>query len=401
MGPDLAPAMCSVAEPKPTPKPAAPSGDRAGVAARRLAVEALVRVDEGAFANLVVPALLARSRLPARDRALVTDLVYGTTRMRRACDHVAAPFLRRRLDSPVQAAVRLGVYQLVYLATPPHAAVSATAGAVDGPARGLVNAVLRRVAGAGTPVFPNDATRLSYPDWIHDRLVADLGASDAVAAMQIMNQPPAVHTRSDGYVQDRASQAVAEQVGAQAGDRVLDMCAGPGGKATWMAHAGADVVATDAQAHRARLVADNARTTDARTVHCAVADGTRPPFPDGRFDRVLVDAPCSGLGVLRRRADARWRVQPGDIDDLAELQRKLLGSAAALVRPGGVLVYSACTVTRAETAGQDRWLSVAHPDLVPLPPPVGWRPAGRGGLVLPHDRGTDGMFVLTLRRSAS
>lgn len=370
-----------------------------GVPARRLALDALRRIDEGAYANLTMPAVLARGGLAERDRALVTELVYGTTRMRRACDHAVDPFLRREVDQPTRAALRLGAYQLLFLGTPAHAAVSTTVDAVDGPAAGLVNAVLRRVAEAGQPVWPSDAVRLSYPDWIVERVVADLGRADAMAALETMNRPAEVHTRSDGYVQDPASTVVAEAVAAHDGETVLDLCAAPGGKATWIARTGAVVVAADLQAHRAALIQANARTTGtAALVSAVVSDGTVAAFAPRSFDRVLVDAPCSGLGVLRRRPDARWRIQPADVDDLVGLQRRLIASGLELLRPGGTFVYSVCTFTRAETAAHDRWLAAVHPELAPVAPPAGWRTAGRGGLCLPHDAGADGMFVLTLRQ---
>jgi 16S rRNA (cytosine967-C5)-methyltransferase len=131
-----------------------------------------------------------------------------------------------------------------------------------------------------------------------------------------------------------------------------------------------------------------------------VGDGRRPPLTAAGFDRVLLDAPCSGIGVLRRRADARWRLQPEAIDELAVLQRELLAAAAPLVRPGGVLVYSVCTLTAAETVAVDEWAAGALPDFAPLPAPrAPWRPHGRGALLLPQAAGTDGMFVLALRRS--
>ncbi|MHB1534237.1 MAG: hypothetical protein ACYC1D_06435, partial [Acidimicrobiales bacterium] len=128
-------------------------------------------------------------------------------------------------------------------------------------------------------------------------------------------------------------------------------------------------------------------------------DGTRPPWRRGSFDRVLVDAPCSGLGVLRRRPDARWRVQPADIARLAALQRRLLDAAISLVAPGGTLIYSACTLTREETVGIDRWLAENHGQWRPLAPPGDpWQPAGRGALLLPQTAGTDGMFLWRGRR---
>ena len=129
-----------------------------------------------------------------------------------------------------------------------------------------------------------------------------------------------------------------------------------------------------------------------------VADGLAPAWRSGCFDRVLVDAPCSGLGVLRRRPDARWRVRPDDVSRLAGLQKALLTAAIPLVRPGGVLVYSVCTLTRAETTLIDRWLADEHPELEPLTPPGDpWVPAGRGTLLLPQAAGTDGMYLLSLR----
>jgi hypothetical protein len=130
-----------------------------------------------------------------------------------------------------------------------------------------------------------------------------------------------------------------------------------------------------------------------------VANGSHPPVRDAAFDRVLLDAPCSGLGVLRRRPDARWRVRPGDVDQLAALQRELLFAAARAVRPGGRLVYSVCTVTAAETRDVDAWAARELPDFVAVAPPSApWRPHGRGALVLPSDAQTDGMFVLVLER---
>ncbi|MBO0748367.1 MAG: hypothetical protein J2O47_08445, partial [Acidimicrobiaceae bacterium] len=383
--------------------------------ARRLALECLLQIDEGGRANVVVPEALGRSRLDSRDRGLATELVYGTTRMRRACDWLVDRHLRGRSDPDVRAALRLGAYQLAWLRVPAHAAVSATVDEVRGPGKSVVNAVLRRVAAdlaRGRPRWPDPPTELSYPDWIVARLAADLGPEPARAALEVMNSPGVVTTREDGYVQDPSSQMVAAQVAASPGERVLDLCAAPGGKATGMAY-GPDgppntaggpeiVVAADVDPTRARMVAENAaRLGLDGVVSTVVADGTLPPWPAGSFDRVLVDAPCSGLGVLRRRPDARWRVQPGDIPRLAELQRRLLTAARSLVRPGGVLVYSVCTLTVAETGAVDRWLGTEHPDLVPLAPPgEPWIPAGRGALLLPQAEGTDGMFLLRVRSPA-
>ncbi|MGI9118902.1 MAG: transcription antitermination factor NusB [Acidimicrobiales bacterium] len=369
-----------------------------GTGPRRVALDALERIEEGGRANPVLSEALSASRLTPRDRALVTELVYGATRMRRACDFLVDRFVLRRLDTPTRAALRLGAYQLHFLRTPAHAAVSVTVDLAPRRSRGLVNAVLRRVADA--PVaWPDDATRLSYPDWIVDRLVADLGQADATAALDAMNQATPASERPDGYTQDRASQWVAAAVGAEERQRVADVCAAPGGKATALATTGAWVFASDIDPARVGLVSAAVTRTGAASVSVVVADARDPPWAPASFARVLVDAPCSGLGVLHRRPDARWRRQPDDIARLATLQRELLDAAAQLVRPGGTLVYSVCTITSEETLDIDRWLAATHSELEALAPPdPPWRPQGRGALLLPQAAGTDGMGLLRLAR---
>lgn len=371
---------------------------------RRVAVDALVRIDEGgAYANLVVPQVLARSRLTERDRAFVTQLVYGTTRARRSCDWFIERFAHGELEPTVRAALRMGAFQLRLLGTPAHAAVSATVDTVPRRARGLVNAVLRKVA-AAEDAWPSDAVRLSYPDWLVDRLVADLGEVDALAALESMNGAAPVVQRDDGYVQDRASQWVVDAVGAAPGERVADLCAAPGGKATALASLGASVVAADVRPGRAGLVAANRERLglSAPQLSVVVADAARPPFPDFGFDRVLVDAPCSGLGSLRRRPDARWRVDADAPERLARLQSAILVAAAPLVRPGGTLTYSVCTLTAAETTGVADRFGSAHPDWSSVPAPgAPWRPWGSGALLVPQAADTDGMALFTWRAPAS
>jgi len=411
-------------------------GDARRSDARAVALEALLRVEEGAYANLVLPGLLSRSSLSEPDRHLATELVYGTTRMRRACDWLVDRFVLREPDAPTRAVLRLGAYQLEFLRTPPHAAVSATVSLAPGNTRGFVNAVLRRVADAGhpgapgasgesgesgesgasgsprapslvgssspsaaSPPWPSDAVRLSYPDWIVDRLEADLGTETALGALAAMDVAASPTARSDGYIQDMASQWVTAALDLGPGERIVDVCAAPGGKTTALAGRGAAlVVAGDVRPARAALVADNATRLGARAVATIVADGTRPPIRPRSVDRVLVDAPCSGLGVLRRRPDARWRTRPSDVTQLASLQRRLLTSAAVLLRPGGTLIYSVCTLTAEETLDIDTWLAEEHPGLSCLEPPgEPWRSLGRGALLLPQAAGTDGMFLLMLR----
>jgi 16S rRNA (cytosine967-C5)-methyltransferase len=376
--------------------------------ARALALEALVEIDgvSGAAgrANIVVPALLDTSDLARRDRAFVTEMVYGTVRMQRACDWLVDRHLRRPIEAPVRAALRVGAYQLAFLHTPPHAAVSATVAEIQGPARGLVNAVLRRVAHdvkAGV-AWPSDAVRLSYPDWIMAELSEALGPDEAYAAMEQMNLAAGATTRDDGYIQDLASQWAAAAVGTGPGERVADLCAAPGGKATFLASGDAGpsiVVAGDLDPRRVRQVAENAAGLGLANVATVAMDGCRPPFSAATFDRVLVDAPCSGLGVLRRRPDARWRIQPGDVGRLVGLQQRLLDAAVELVRPGGRVVYSVCTLTRAETTGIDDWLASAHPEAraIDLDLDPAWQRVGRGARLLPQAASTDGMFLLAVQ----
>ena len=369
--------------------------------AREVAIEALRRIEDGgAYANLIVPRLLDRSALESADRRFVTELVYGTTRRRRACDALVDRFASAPPDAETRRVLRLGAYQIVFGGVAPHAAVSTSVSLAPRRTRGFVNAVLRRVA--TTPmVWPDEPTRLSYPDWIVREFEREF-ADEAIACLERMNEPAPVTRRPDGYVQDLASQWVVEAVGAERGESVLDVCAGPGGKATALAATGAHVVGADANPARAGLVARNASACGV-DVGVVVADARRPPMPEASFDRVLVDAPCSGLGALRRRPDARWRIAESDVDDLVLLQAEILAASARLVKPGGCLVYSVCTITARE--------SIEHPtpdgfvvagrdddDLPRLRDE--WEEFGHGFRLAPHRTDTDGMVLVRYRRTS-
>lgn len=379
------------------------SGDAAGVAARRLAAEALLRIArDGAYSNIVLPSMLSTCDLEQRDRGFVTELVYGTTRMQRSCDWLVDRFLPdpERIDIIARTWLRLGAFQLVFLGTPPHAAVSATVEAAPKKISGLCNAVLRKVASSMPVTWPSDGVRLSQPDWIIDTLTTDLGHERAVAALEAMNQAASVTVRDDGYVQDDGSQWIVDAVDIVPGDRVLDMCSAPGGKATAMVGRGAFVVAADVRPSRVRLVATNRTKLDISDDAMAIiiSDGLAAPFRSGSFDKVLLDAPCSGLGSLRRRPDARWRISAESIDSLSVLQTQLLDAAIALTRPGGEVVFSVCTITERETLGIDQYVAERHPDVVALEAPgEPWESLGRGAVLLPHVADTDGMYVLRLR----
>jgi 16S rRNA (cytosine967-C5)-methyltransferase len=430
------------------------------VSSRDVALAALLRVEDGAYSNVLLPAMLRDSALDTRDRAFVTDLVYGTLRRQRALDHLLALAADRpleKLDSPTRAALRLGAYQLTR-DVPVHAAVGETVAVVPRQARGFVNAVLRALTGMGPPwPWPdgNDpaalAVRLSYPDWIVEELVAQYGADDARATLERGNEPAPVALRvdpgrttvdalademraagaevwpgtlTDGALrarglgdparldavaggratpQDEASQAVVTILDPRPGETVVDLAAAPGGKATAIGEQMGErgrVVAGDVHPRRIRLVTAARDRLRPRNLFAVVADGRAPPVRPMRVDRVLVDAPCSGLGVLRRRAELRWRIGPEDVPQLADLQRDLLRAAANVVKPGGIVVYSVCTLTSAETTGVDAWAERELPQLGADPQPgAPWRPRGRGALLLPHDADTDGMYVLRLRRT--
>ncbi|MBK7165018.1 MAG: hypothetical protein IPH81_06960 [Candidatus Microthrix sp.] len=370
-----------------------------GVAPRRLALDLLARIeDDGAWANLVVPRALDRCDLGDADRRLVTELTYGTVRQRRRLDAIIDPFLDRRPADVAVRALRLGAYQLE-VGFPDHAALNTTVGAVPKRWRGLVNAVLRNVVRSGPPRWRSLGEELSYPDWIVERLETDLGRDVAEEALEAMNRPVAPTVRADGYTQDRASTWVTDAVGALPGELVVDVCAAPGGKATGMAASGATVIAADLVAHRVDLVVENAARLGS-DVHAVRADATSPPLRDRSADRVLVDAPCSGLGVMHRRPDLRWRVAPEDPANLAVLQRRLLEAAAPLVKPGGTLTYSVCTLTRAESVDVVEAFLDDHPEFgadAPLEGP--WESDGPVSILLPQREGTDGMALATLHRA--
>jgi 16S rRNA (cytosine967-C5)-methyltransferase len=432
------------------------------MSARSVALVALERIENGAYSNLVLPALLRGSGLDARDRAFATDLVYGTVRRRRALDFLLTPRSSQalaRLEPVVRAGLRMGAYQLVD-GVPAHAAVGETVSAVAGiapAARGYVNGVLRAVARAGPPwPWPEgddlDAlgVRYSQPDWIVAMLVSQFGVATARAVLETADRAPAVTLRvnpkratpdaveaelvtagariergnlvpgalvatglgdvgalaavADGRAspQDQASQVIAALVAARlaTGGRVLDVSAAPGGKATAIAELTDDVlvVAGDVNPSRVARVGMAAARLGLPDVALVVADGRALPFPSASFDAVLLDAPCTGLGVLRRRPDARWRLDPAAVETLAMLQRELLAAAAAVVRPGGFLVYAVCTFSDAETLAVDTWAAEQLGDFQALAPPgPPWRVHGRGALLLPSDADTDGMFVLMLQ----
>jgi 16S rRNA (cytosine967-C5)-methyltransferase len=339
--------------------------------ARRAAYEVIRRVfEEDAYADRVLRS--ASEDLDGRDRALARQLAFGTVQRVRTLDHAIETLGKRpvrKLDPPVLAALRLGAYQLGFLdSVPRYAAVNESVELVRRArlerAVPFANAVLRRVGDGIERLLaelPEGPLRHSYPDWIWDVWRRDLGEEGALALMLAQNEPPPVvvrHVRGqtpDGsktdipgayevarvdedalargeiWPQSRGSQLAGLAVRSQAGERVLDLCAAPGGKASMLA---GDVVAVEVNEARARELEENVRRLGAENVRVVRADGRDLPPELSGFDRALVDAPCSGLGVLAARPDLRWRSRP-----LPALQLELLRAAAERVRPGGTIVY--------------------------------------------------------------
>jgi 16S rRNA (cytosine967-C5)-methyltransferase len=421
--------------------------------------------EEGAYADRALHGEAERLDLSPRDRALATRLAYGVVQRRDTLDHVIATLAGRpvgKLEPAVLAALRLGVLQLAFLdRIPAHAAVTESVELAKRDSRrgaGLVNAVLRRAAREARPLVealpegtPAEAAlRHSHPRWIAELWFDALGAADARALMAAGNEPaeaavrantlqigadelarrlPVAAHRADrlpeGLVleepfdafssplweqglfmpQSRAAMAVARVLDPQPGDDVLDLCAAPGAKTTQLAALMENrgrVVAVERHPGRADALRRTAARMKAANVEVRTADATEPQ--SGAYDRVLVDPPCSDLGTLAARPDARWRKDPVAVQELAARQAQILEAAAGAVRRGGVLVYSTCTISPAENEERIAGFLRQHADFAlddpPSDLPVWDHPSvPRLKQTLPHRDGTDGFFIARLRRA--
>jgi 16S rRNA (cytosine967-C5)-methyltransferase len=432
----------------------------------------LVRVaTTDAFADVLLAERLRAAGLGAADAALATRLVFGTLAWQGRLDHHLAALVTSplaRLEPAVHAALRLGLYQLLFLErVPAYAAVDSSvrlAGRARRVAAGLVNAVLRRAAVAGRDALPlpdpavdplgRVAVEWSHPRWLVERWAREFEPDDLIRLLASDNArgPVAVranlvHTTRDALAaelreigaevapgnwasdalvvrrgaarlrgtpawregrfafQGEASQLVAPLLDVTPGMRVLDACAAPGGKT---AHAaalvgGGDVVALDVRLAGATRILREARRLGANAVRVLVGDARRPPLR-GAFDAVLVDAPCSGLGTLRRHPEVRWRRRPEDVARLAVLQRQILDGVGPLVRPGGTLVYAVCTLVREENADLIRDFLASSPRFAVDDLSRGVTGRLRSALTpdgflrtLPHRDDLDGFFIARLR----
>jgi 16S rRNA (cytosine967-C5)-methyltransferase len=420
-----------------------------------------------AYANLLLPQLLRERELEPRDAAFATQLAYGALRATGTLDAVLSRLVSRplaELDPKVLDLLRLGAYQLIDLRVPAHAAVDTTVAltrAIVGTgASGLVNAVLRKVAAGGDraawlaalePADEDERLSLStdHPRWIVEAWRAALAdEAEVEPALLADDVAPEVHLVARHIARDelaaesggepgpwspyavrlpsgdpgklaavRSGAAAVQDEGSQLAALALvraplegpdaawlDMCAGPGGKAGLLAAvrpSGVRLTAADRSEHRAELVRGALAGED--DVEVRVADGMEPDWPAASFDRVLLDAPCTGLGALRRRPEVRWRRTADDVAPLADLQRRLLDSALTSVRPGGVVAYVTCSPHTAETV--DVVAAAAERDdvevlpVAPLFPEVPGIARGEAGQLWPHRHGTDAMFMALLRRT--
>jgi len=424
--------------------------------ARTVALEAIRRViDEGAYSTIVIPGALGRSRLDERDRAFATELAFGTIRRLPSIDWALDQVASRpvgRMSPSARTVLRLGAYQVLFTDVAAHAAVGETVGLARDRERGFVNAVLRRLA-TDPPRRPDGddvadvAVRTGMSAWAVQELRRVLPGDEVeTAAGALATKAPlclranttaitperleqalreAGHdprpasldptcflleggdpARLPGFdegwfaVQDQASAFVVRALDPQPGERILDACAAPGGKTVYAASIVAPsgiVVGADLHAGRVALIDRGARRLGVHTLVLA-QDATAPAL-EGPFDRIIVDAPCSGIGSARRRPELLWRNKKDDLSTLARTQVEITSSLTGLLAPGGRLVYSVCTFPRAETDAAADAIARHRPDLEPamIEGPDG--PSERLRL-WPHRHGSDGMFIAAFTKSA-
>ena len=425
---------------------------------RLLAFEVLAEVGlQGAYSNLILPKALSESILEANDRAFATELVYGTLRMQGRHDHFISAASDRSLeqiDPKALIVLRLGTHQLKQMRVPSHAAiyesVELAKKVVGKSTASFVNAILRKIDSLDfeqlskpTQEYARLALEYSHPEWIVSSYFDSLkNSSDVISLLQANNNPAkptliawpglaaqgelleagalAIATSSvaatfDGNpgdiaairerragVQDLGSQLVVEKFYDQFKPnlRWLDLCAGPGGKAAYLSallkRDGGSLLANEISNERAKLVSQVMHHGEVN-----VCDGRSMPDELGKFDRILLDAPCTGIGALRRRPEVRWRRNLQDLKNLTQLQSELLESATRLLSPGGIIAYVTCSSHQAETKFQIRSFLKQHSNFTRISV-QDERADIDGDLQLwPHRDGTDAMFLSLLRSQES
>jgi 16S rRNA (cytosine967-C5)-methyltransferase len=317
--------------------------------ARALAFDILLRVEAGAYASELLTAHTAA--LDSRDAALTGQIVFGVLRYRAQLDHLIDHYSgqHQKLDSEVRTALRMAIYQLRYLERiPAHAAVTESVDLVKRArkrsAAGFVNAILRQVNRDPVP-WPTREVELSCPEWLLARWERHFGTQSAAAiARAALEEPePYVHIGT-GRTQDIGSQSIVPLLRLAPGLSFLDLCAAPGNKTAQALQLGVHAIVCDLHFQRIAQL-------KSLTPNLVVLDGTRPlPF-NRAFDRILVDVPCSGTGTLGRNPEIKWRLKPADLEDLPRRQSALLANARASLAPGGLLVYSTCSLEPEENEG--------------------------------------------------
>ena len=425
---------------------------------RLLAFEVLAEVElQGAYSNLILPKALTESSLDDKDRALATELVYGTLRMQGRHDHFISAASDRpieQIDPKALIVLRLGTHQLKQMRVPSHAAiyesVELAKKVVGKSTASFVNAILRKIDSLDfeqlskpTQEYAKLALEYSHPEWIVSSYFDSLkNSSEVISLLQANNNPakptliawPGLTTQGDlleagalaiatssvaatfdgnpgeiaairerrAGVQDLGSQLVVEKFYYQFKPnlRWLDLCAGPGGKAAYLSallkRDGGFLLANEISSERAKLVS--------QVMHHGkvnVSDGRSMPDELGKFDRILLDAPCTGIGALRRRPEVRWKRSLQDLKNLTALQSELLESATRLLSPGGIIAYVTCSSHQAETKFQIRSFLKRHSNFTRIPV-KDERADNDGDLQLwPHRDGTDAMFLSLLRSKES
>ena len=400
---------------------------------RQAAVSALRAWAKGHdYAESLVERHAQRRMLSSADRALLQAILFGVLRHRRVLDHWIGKLRHGKLDADTRDILRVGLCQILILNIPDHAAVNETVEAGKTSVRPLINAVLRKAISSRKRLMEElddmpHAVLHSHPDWLYNRFRKSFGKETAIAIMEWDNQPAETFFRlnplaaapeeipgepldhapgyfeltsklptqllAEGklYIQDPATRHSVELLNPQPGEKILDACAAPGGKAFLIAAAlggGAGLTCTDSNEKRLPRLEENLSRLHIQADEISVHDW-RKPAPErfhGAFDAILLDVPCSNTGVIRRRVDVRWRLQPSDIDDLAVIQTEILNNALPCLKPGGRIVYSTCSIEDAENTDLVKAFAVTH----------GLK-LGKSVRILPTEQGTDGAFAAVLK----